>query len=199
MKQNYFKISGKELKVLHLESVRTGLYQIAMGGLIILIAMIFLNIIACIVNKTSLNTILQLFKDVVLIIVCILIPLAALILARRFPPAPVVTFHSDTQTVKWRCQSLRLEVPFTGIVFTQTRMPSKSGISNVFVLVTAVGDKPFFPGDQRSANPAIPYAKDLCFYKAGTQEEADESIEIIRMFMSDKWEAYAGPSKFDDL
>jgi hypothetical protein len=27
--------------------------------------------------------------------------------------------------------------------------------------------------------------------------DADETIEIIRMFMSEKWEAYSAPSKFD--
>jgi hypothetical protein len=92
--------------------------------------------------------------------------------------------HADTHNVNWKCGKNSLVIPYQKITFSPVRMPSKSGISNVFVMVTAIGNKPFFENDKVSNAPGTLYKKDLCLYKAGTKEEADESIEIIRKFMS---------------
>jgi hypothetical protein len=65
------------------------------------------------------------------------------------------------------------------------------------VMVFSIADKPFFEGDAPSKDPDMRYRKDLCVYKAGTQNEADESIEIIKSFMAGTYDE--SPSKFDDL
>ena len=52
-------------------------------------------------------------------------------------------------------------------------------------------------GESPSPNPDMLYRKDLCVYKAGTREETDESIEIIKSFMAGTYDET--PSKFDDL
>ena len=65
------------------------------------------------------------------------------------------------------------------------------------VSVFAIAAKPFFDGESPSPNPDMLYRKDLCVYKAGTREEADESIEIIKSFMAGTYDET--PSKFDDL
>ncbi len=65
------------------------------------------------------------------------------------------------------------------------------------VSIFSISDRPFFGGDPVSHNPDMVYRKDLCVYKAGTRDEADESIEIIRSFMAGTYSD--APSKFDDL
>ena len=65
------------------------------------------------------------------------------------------------------------------------------------VSVFALDNKPFFEGETPSADPGAGYRKDLCVYKAGTQDEADESIEIIKSFMAGTYDE--SPSKFDNL
>jgi hypothetical protein len=99
-----------------------------------------------------------------------IIPAAAIIFAQRFPPAPIVTFHSDTQKVHWQCTKKSIEVPFATITFSPVRLPSKSGISNVFVMVSAFADKPFFENEKPSNESGALYKKDLCLYKAGTKK-----------------------------
>ena len=126
MKQNYFRFIGKELKVLHIESIRLMFYQVA-GGLIISTfgTELILIIINLIHHYNPFKNFLFLplsysfggfFFLLFMWILGILIPAAALILARRFPPAPAVTFHSDTQSVRWQCQALRFAVPFSAII-----------------------------------------------------------------------------------
>jgi hypothetical protein len=65
------------------------------------------------------------------------------------------------------------------------------------VSVFAIDKKPFFEGEAPSPDPSARYRKDLCIYKAGTQDEADESIEIIKSFMAGTYDE--SPSKFDNL
>ena len=198
MKQQcYFTIDEKNLKVLHLESVRKMFYQIAGGGLIIFFAMLLLDVSSCLIKSDPLNTVLLLFDNFVFITVGILMPVGALIFARRFPPAPTVTFHSDTRTTTWKSGRSHLELPFDTINFATSRLLSKSGISTVMVSVFAIADKPFFDSETPSQNPDMRYRKDLCIYKAGTQDDADESIEIIKSFMAGTYDD--SPSKFDDL
>jgi hypothetical protein len=185
MKNSFFKIWDNKLQVLHLESLRVGLYQVA-GALFI--SVFFFVILAIIINFSENKPISPIFigwlTSPVSVIIGILLPAAAIIFAQRFPPAPVVILHADTHNVNWKCGKNSLVIPYQKITFSPVRMPSKSGISNVFVMVTAIGNKPFFENDKVSNAPGTLYKKDLCLYKAGTKEEADESIEIIRKFMS---------------
>jgi hypothetical protein len=127
----------------------------------------------------------------------VILPGIAVALARRFPAAPEVIFHSDKQITTWKSGNNQLELPFNAIHFATSRLLSKSGISTVMVSVFAIGDKPFFKGETPSEDPEARYRKDLCVYKAGTQAEADESIDIIKSFMAGTYDE--SPSKFDNI
>lgn len=52
------------------------------------------------------------------------------------------------------------------------------------VSIFAINDKPLFEGETPSQNQDMRYRKDLCIYKAGKQDEAAESIEIIKSFIA---------------
>lgn len=207
MKQKYFTIAGNSLKVLHLESIRIMFYQIG-GGLFL--AVFGTQIIRTVFNLIDHENIFcgsiyilqgfdlsNIFFFIFIWILGVVLPVISLILSRRFPPAPDVVFHSDTQIATWKSGNNHLEIPFPKIHFATSRLLSKSGISTVMVSVFAIDDKPFFEGETPSQNPDMHYRKDLCTYKAGAQDEADESIEIIKSFMAGTYDD--SPSKFDNL
>lgn len=207
MKQKYFTIIGNNLKVLHQESIRIMFYQIA-GGLFI--PVFGTQIIRTIFNLIDHENVFcgsiyilqgfdfaNIFFFVFMWTIGIILPAISVFLAHRFPPAPEVIFHSDNQTTTWKSGNNRLELPFPTIHFATTRLLSKSGISTVMVSVFAIADRPFFADETASPDPDMRYRKDLCIYKAGTQAEADESIEIVKSFMAGTYDE--SPKKFDNL
>jgi hypothetical protein len=115
------------------------------------------------------------------------------------PPAPKVHFDRDSNTVHWQVGEKKLEIPYVKIAFEKRMFTLKNGMASYSVMVRAISNTPFSNADKPLEREDQVYIKDLCMYNAGSGAEADESIEIIKMFMSEKWEAYSAPSKFDDI
>lgn len=203
MKQEYFAKGENTLKILHQESIRKMFYQVSIALYFVFIGIVFLAVGGSLLTRQSLleglaiKTFSEFFVAFFSLFIGVILPTASLILAQRFPPAPTVTFHNDIQAVLWKSGNNQLQLPFPTIHFATSRLLSKSGISTVMVTIFAVDDKPFFEGETPSQNPDMRYRKDLCVYKAGTQAEADESIEIIKYFMAGTYDD--SPSKFDDI
>jgi hypothetical protein len=197
MKQFFFKIVDKNLKIKSIESIRNGFNQFAGILLVVFFTTNSIEIITRLFKKLSVVEMLFVWEAPIFSIIFLILPLIILFFARRFPPAPEVIFHSDNQTTTWKSGNNQLQLTFPTIHFATSRLLSKSGISTVMVTIFAVDDKPFFEGEKPSQNPDMRYRKDLCVYKAGTQAEADESIEIIKSFMAGTYDD--SPSKFDDI
>lgn len=197
MRNKNLILSGNTLRIVRLESIRTGFYQFSGILLLVFVTINLIEVVVRIVKKLPVIEVLFLWKSPIFTIIFLLIPIISLILARRFPPAPVVTFHNDTQKVSWKSGANQLDLPFDSLHFATSRLLSKSGLSTVMVTIFSITDRPFFEGEQPSQDSDMRYRKDLCVYKAGTQNEADESIEIIRSFMAGIYDG--SPSMFVDL
>jgi len=197
VKNSYFEISEGVLKVRSNISPKK-----TISGMAIILLAIYIIVITTLafiygISGTSAFKALTHLKDPFIIVLFNIIPLAAFVIAPRFPPAAKVSFHLDTRTVKWRRQELFLEIPFEKIRFRKELFLAKTGTSSVGVNVDAIDSKPFLPTDPPLKNPGDKYVKVLWHFYCDSKDEADEMIGIITTFMAGTYDD--SPSKFDDL
>lgn len=186
------------LAVLHIESVRSGFYTIAIVLFLIFISMMLMTILFAVIDRKSLfsNTDM-IFGNIVIVFIGLVLPAIISIYAHRFPSAPRVQFNCETQTVTWQSGPNELEISYDKIAFEKKMFLVKTGTASHSVLIRAISTTPFSTADKPEEDARQLYIKDLCMYNAGTSEEADESIEIIKLFMAGKYDD--SPSKFDTI
>lgn len=148
LKQKYFKITGTVLRILHIESIKTGFYQI--GG-VLLFGFIFVKYIElpCLNHGRVYHFFYgNLIFDFLFVFIWFLLPILLILLAQRFPSAPTVTFNSETQKAYWLCAKNKLELPFDKITFEKKLFMPKNGMSSNAVIVSAISKTPFSNADK---------------------------------------------------
>jgi hypothetical protein len=193
------EIGATELKINNINSPRTVFLQM---GIFPLACFLFVQMVL-IITERNIHAFTIWFENFgflnVIFFACVILPLFAFFIGLRYKPMFTI-FHSDTGHVSFHSEKINFSIPFSAVRFATERNSTGKGISIIAVIVYAIYDVPFHSGPIRrlggrfkkteallEQSGEIPhYETVLCSYNAGSEADADESIDYLRFFMEKK-------------